>query len=136
MKLLKQEQEMLETLRNISGENQERISNILKSLSVAMLMNYSDDEHNIFIPYFGILHIEYKGDKIVDNRKEADLDIQFFPSSYLKLNIGKIEDIKKSGNTSDIIDVPIIKEISRDIENGLRNIVDGTTDLNEEDNNG
>ena len=52
------------------------------------------------------------------------------------MNIGKIEDIKKSGNTSDIVDVPIIKEISRDIENGLRNIVDGTTDLNEEDNNG
>jgi len=136
LKLIKQEKEMLENLRNISGENQERIANVLKALSLSTLMNYADDEHNIFIPYFGCLHIVYKGDIIVDNKREADLDIQFFPSSYLKLNIGEIEDIKKNGNTIDIMKIPIINEISKDIENGLRNIIDGTTDLNDEENNG
>lgn len=123
MKLTSIEKNVMENLRNISGENIERIDNILKGLMMYALMQYSDNEP-IIIPHFGVLKISYKGDSIIEGKRTSDLEINFFPSNEVVTNIGYLEDLKKSGNSEDILEIPIIKEISKNFESSLKSVLE------------
>lgn len=123
MKLTSIEKNVMENLRNISGENIERIDNILKGLMMYALMQYSDNEP-IIIPHFGVLKISYKGDNIIEGKRTSDLEINFFPSNEVVTNIGYLEDLKKSGNSEDILEIPIIKEISKNFESSLKSVLE------------
>ena len=123
MKLTSIEKNVMENLRNISGENIERIDNILKGLMMYALMQYSDNEP-IIIPHFGVLKISYKGDSIIEGKRTSDLEVNFFPSNEVVTNIGYLEDLKKSGNSEDILEIPIIKEISKNFESSLKSVLE------------
>lgn len=116
--------EVVELLRNISGENEERINNVLLALMIYTLMQYASNQ-SIIVPYLGSLKLRYNGDTITPEGKEADLDIFFNPSSFLKQNIGEYEDTKKKDLP--IVDVSIIKYLIKKNERSLRTI------LNEEE---
>ncbi len=107
MKLTQKETEVVEILRNLSHENVDRIMNFLTALNTQALLNYADNEP-ITIPLFGTFYIRYKGDKITDSGREADLETFFDPSPYLKENIGSYEDFKKSKN-KDVTTIPIMR---------------------------
>lgn len=116
--------EVVELLRNISGENEERINNVLLALMIYTLMQYASNQ-SIIVPYLGSLKLRYNGDTITPEGKEADLDIFFNPSSFLKQNIGEYEDTKRKDLP--IVDVSIIKYFIKKNERSLRTI------LNEEE---
>lgn len=109
MKDLNQEEtENIQKIRNLSGEAEDRIHRVLQGLMKLVIQNYSENER-ITIPYFGTLKIKYKGDSLTSKGKEANLEIFFAPSEYIKFNIGKIEDFKKK-NTVKFNDIDIIKD--------------------------
>lgn len=122
MKISSIEKNVMENLRNISGENIERINNIFKALMMYSLMQYSEGEA-ITIPYFGTFKIEYKGDLVEEGLRYSDLDTKYFPSSEMRINIGYMEDIKRTGNTEEIVNIPIIKEIAKNLEGSLKGIL-------------
>ena len=107
MKLNQAETDNIQKIRNLSGEPEDRIAKIMEALMKLVIQNYSEGER-IVIPYFGSLLIKYNGDKITNKGKEADIDIFFSPSDYIKYNIGKIEDFKNK--KIKFSDVGIIKE--------------------------
>ena len=110
------EKEVIELLRNLSGESEERIQNILLALMSYALMQYAEGEE-IVVPLFGDFKIIYRGDKIIENKREAQLDSFFSPSNILRKNIGQYEDFKNDkGNLSDI-------EIVKYHKNGIENII-------------
>lgn len=131
MKITQEEKNVLEILRNLSGENIDRITRVLQALMMYALMNYSEEEP-IVVPLFGEFTLTYKGDKISFNGREALIDTTYNPSQELKYNIGIMEDLKKQGNTN-ISEIPIIKEITRNIENQLKCVMN-ETELNFEEN--
>ena len=111
MKLSLEESDARERLRNYSGENVERVDLILRALLYQALLNYADKE-KIVIPYLGNIYIKYNGDKISNKGREADLDIFFSPSDFLKENIGIYEDSLKGD--ADLMDIPIMKLFQKD----------------------
>lgn len=105
MKDLNQEElENIQKLRNLSGEPEDRIHRVLEALMKLVIQNYSEGER-IAIPYFGNLKIKYNGDKITPKGKEAQIDLFFSPSDYIKYNVGKIEDFKKKQTKFNDIDI-------------------------------
>jgi hypothetical protein len=120
MVLSNQEKNVLETLRNISGEKIDRVDNVLKSLLYYSLMCYSEGE-SVLIPHFGRFKITFLGDEITKGGREAKLDTLYFPSNEIKLNIGIMEDIKKHGG--EITEVPLIKELMKEIQLQLKYVI-------------
>jgi hypothetical protein len=118
MKLTNEELNVIEVLRNLSGESTEKIHNILKSLMIYALMQYSEKEQTT-IPYFGQFFIKYKKDIMTNEGLEACLDTFFVPSALLKQNIGEYEDFKN--NKLNINEVSIIKYFRQNIDRSLRN---------------
>lgn len=122
MKLSSYEKNVEEILRNISGYSVEEIDTVLKSIMTYALLQYSEGE-NFTIPYFGTFHIEYVNDNITKHGREANLKIDVFESNQLKSNIGRLEDVRKSGNDDDILKIPIVEDLMRSSENALRCIL-------------
>ncbi len=118
MKLSKKEQDVIEYLRNISDQNSERIHSILQALMKLALMEYAEN-HVLTIPYFGSLMIRNQGDVKTEKGMEADLQIFFSPSDFLKQNIGFYEDYKKG--LCGIMDIPVIKLLDKEDRILLKN---------------
>jgi hypothetical protein len=118
-----QEKEVIELLRNLSGENEERIHNILLSLMKYSLMQYGSGE-SITIPLFGTFKIKYLGEEIDKNtgEKNPNLECFFDPSLVLRKNIGQYEDFKKGD--IQIIDIDIFKYHKINIERKLKQEID------------
>jgi hypothetical protein len=108
-----EEKQIVELLRALSSESEERIYNMLLALMKYALMQTTDNKQ-ITIPMFGDFFIKYKGDKVIDDKLEADLDCYFTPSAMLKRAIGQYEDVKK-GKLS-MVDMDIIKYHKLNIE--------------------
>jgi nucleoid DNA-binding protein len=122
--LSKEDYNTIEILRNISGENEDRIHAIFEALVEHALHQYADKQR-IEVPYFGTLYIKYKGETILSNgAKEVDIDVFFSPSKNLKKNIGRIEDLKKS--LIEFVDVPVTNEKLNKIEALLKTQVSET----------
>lgn len=117
LEISQNEKRVIDILRNLSSESEERINNILIALMKYALIQYSHGEE-ITIPLFGDFIIKYKGDKIVDEHLEADLDCFFNPSNIVRKNIGQYEDVKK-GKAS-ILDIDIMKYHKLNIERNIR----------------
>jgi len=112
------EKEVIDLIRNLSSESEERIHNILMAIMQYALLQYGSSEQ-ITIPLFGDFYIKYKGDKIVNDKLEADLDCFFVPSATLKKNIGQYEDsVKKKISLTDI---DIMKYHKLNIERIVKN---------------
>ena len=116
MKLTQQDRAVEEILRNISGKTLEDIDDVLKALMIYALMQYSEGELVRF-PYFGSFKMNYKGDKITDDGREAELDTMYFPSNDIKLNLGMLEDARNG--KCKITDIPIIESLMREINTQL-----------------
>lgn len=122
MKLSKTEQDVIEYLRNISDQNSERIHSILQALMKFALMEYAEG-HTLTIPYFGTLMIRNLGDVKTEKGVEADLQIFFNPSDFLKQNIGFYEDYKKG--LCGIMDIPVFKLLDKEDRVLLKNNLTG-----------
>lgn len=116
MKLSQNEKEVLEILRNISGESVDRINNILLSLMIYTLLNYSSKE-DTNIPYFGNF--------LVNKDNNDSVKGFFIPSEFLSKNIIMYEQMKK-GNCK-VTDIPIFKYFKSENIKTLRSVI------NEED---
>ena len=118
MKLTQKETEVINSIRNLSHENVERIHNIFNALMTQAVMNYTENEP-MTIPGFGTFLVKYKGDKITNQGCEAIIEIFFDASPSFKENIGAYEDFKKSKN-KDISLIPIIKQLEIEQAQSLR----------------
>jgi hypothetical protein len=125
MKMNDKEREVLDILRNITGENIERIDNILLGLMTYALLNYSEGE-SIIIPYFGKFKLIYEGDLVTNQGREAKINSFFITSEALKENIGVYEDFKKG--KAKLNAVPIVQIMDRQNEFSLKSILDGMKD--------
>jgi hypothetical protein len=109
----------LEILRNLSGENIERINNIFLAFMVYATMSYTEGQE-IVLPYFGKWKTLYKGDVDTTQGKEAVVDIFAIPGEYYKQIIGEYEDYKNNKLDS-LDDISIIKYFKKENERILRN---------------
>lgn len=123
MKLTSREKEIIEILRNISGETISKVDNVLKALAVYTILNHSENEV-VTIPYFGTFKIKFIKDELNEDGKTFNTEVETFysPSEDLKTNIGKLEDIKNNGG--DFTSLPIIQDLKRSIDRQLRKELD------------
>jgi hypothetical protein len=117
-KLSIEEKNILEELRNISGENIERINSIFLALMTYALMSYAEGQE-IIIPYFGKLQITYKGDTMTPEGKEARVHIITTLSDMFLSNLGQYEDFK-SGIIKTLDEIPIFNYYKKVNERTLR----------------
>jgi len=117
------EQDTIENLRNISGQNVERISMVFQALGKLILMNYSEGKPTV-VPYLGSLLIKNNGDVKTDKGMVCDLEIFFSPSDDIKENIGVYEDYLK-GNAQ-IMDIPFIRTLDKDDRVTIKNNLTST----------
>ncbi len=127
MKLTQKEIEVINSIRNLSHENVERIHNIFNALMTQALMNYTENEPMV-IPGFGTFLVKYKGDEISSQGREAKIEVFFDPSPTFKENIGAYEDFKSSKN-KDISMIPIIKELEIEQSQSLRMTMNDLMDV-------
>jgi len=124
MKLTQKEIEVVNSIRNISHENIERIHNVFNGLMTQALMNYAENEP-ILIPGFGTFLVRYKGDSITAQGREANIEVFFDASPSFKENIGAYEDFKKSKN-KDMSKIPIIRQLEIEQAQSLRMTMNDT----------
>lgn len=118
MKLSQKEQEVLDIIRNISGESNERVQNIFLAIMIYSFLNYSGGEEILF-PYFGKFMFYAKDD--YDNPKDLDVKGFFIPSDFIKQNIVMYRELEKGKITVD--QIPIFKYFKADNERTLRAIL-------------
>jgi len=121
LEINQEEKQIVELLRALSSESEERIYNILLALMKYALMQTTDGKQ-ITIPMFGDFFIKYKGDIVVNDKLEADLDCYFTPSTLLKRSIGQYKDVEKGKLAMQ--DMDIIKYHKLNIERIIRSKVD------------
>lgn len=118
MKLNQKEQEVMDILRNISGESNERIQNVLLAIMIYSFLNYSTGEDTL-LPYFG--KFMFYGDENYGNPKDIDIKGFFVPSDFIKQNIAMYKELEKGKTTVD--QIPIFKYFKSDNERTLRAIL-------------
>jgi predicted PolB exonuclease-like 3'-5' exonuclease len=121
MKLGQKEKEVLEIIRNLSGENIERISNIFLAFMIYATMCYTESEE-VILPYFGKWITKYEGDVETPDGKEAQVNIFALPGDYYKQIIGEYVDFKNK-KLSSLDEISIIKYFKKENERSLRNIL-------------
>lgn len=116
MKLTQREKEIVEILRNLSGENFKCVENVLRGMMAYTVLQYADNEL-ITIPRFGSFKIQYKGDITTEEGRDIDFDSIYFPSKEVRMNIGTYEDIKNKGKS--ITDLNIVQDMCNNTKKQL-----------------
>lgn len=122
MKLDNKEKEVLETIRNISGENIERINNVFLAFMIYAMLCYTEGQE-IILPYFGKWKTLYKGDVDTPEGKEAKVDILAIPGDFYKQTVGEYEDFNNK-KLSSLDQISIIKHFKKENERILRTKLD------------
>lgn len=91
MKFSKEDKSTIQRLHLLSGLPYEECKELCKYFSVMMALDYMEG-HPTHIPFIGDIDIEYLGDTIKKQGKEAILSITLEPEPGLRRIIGQIED--------------------------------------------
>ena len=91
MQLSDKAKETIEKIHLISGEKKEDTKSFFEALGIYIILNYYGQDE-IYLPYIGKLRFNYLGDELIQNSKQAKVDLEFEPDSFLLKNIGQIED--------------------------------------------
>ena len=113
MKFTKEEKDIIHRVHLLSGRSYEEVNEIFESLCLCATLAFLEKEP-IDIPLFGRMEVFYKGDKLTERGREAQLDIKVEPSPALKRIIGQIEDETESD---------IEKSLQSKIKNILRSFL-------------
>ncbi len=81
----------IEKIHLLSGENKQKIRTFFEALISVILLDYIEGE-STNIPFLGTLSIKYKGEKIINGKKEADIQVELEPENNLIKNVGQVQD--------------------------------------------
>lgn len=109
MKFSKEEKDIIHRVHLLSGKPYNEVNEIFEALCLCSVIAFLEKEP-IDIPLFGKMEVSYKGDKMTERGKEAQLEISVEPSKELKRVIGQIEDQTES-------------DLERSLQNKIRNIL-------------
>ena len=113
MNFTKEEKDIIHRVHLLSGRSYDEVNDIFESLCLCATLAFLEKEP-IDIPLFGRMEVSYKGDKLTEKGREAQLDIRVEPSPALKRVIGQIEDEVESD---------IEKSLQKKIKNILRSFI-------------
>lgn len=113
MKFTKEEKDIIHRVHLLSGRSYDEVNEIFESLCLCATLAFLEKEP-IDIPLFGKMEVFYKGDKVTEKGREAQLDIKVTPSPALKRVIGQIEDETETD---------IEKSLQTKIKNILRSFI-------------
>ena len=113
MNFTKEEKDIIHRVHLLSGRSYDEVNDIFESLCLCATRAFLEKEP-IDIPLFGRMEVSYKGDKLTEKGREAQLDIKVEPSPALKRVIGQIEDEVESD---------IEKSLQKKIKNILRSFI-------------
>jgi hypothetical protein len=85
------ERDTIEKVRLISGSTSEQSKDFFESFITYIVLNYMEGKETI-VPYLGVIKLNYEGDEIVKNGKEAKVSLEFIPNSNIKKIVGQIAD--------------------------------------------
>ena len=91
MRITSTNRNIIEEMGLFSGTDKQTIRNFFESLISIVILDYIEGE-TTNIPFLGTIKIEYKGEKLVEGEKEADIVIAIEPENTLLKNIGQIKD--------------------------------------------
>jgi len=91
MPLSPEEKDALRYIRLLFGKPANEVHDLFESVGIAAVLSYLKKQ-DIVIPYIGKIKIIYDGDNLTSKGKEAKLQCEFYPSHFMKRNIGQIED--------------------------------------------
>lgn len=94
-KFSKQEKDVFNQIHLLSGRNYEEVQAVYEGFLYSIILAYIEKEP-IHFPLFGEIEIQFLRDTLVKEGKEAELEISFQPSKFLKRVIGQIEDKEES----------------------------------------
>jgi len=83
--------ESIEKIHLLSGESKQTIRTFFESLISLILLDYIEGE-STNIPFIGTFSVKYTGDKIVNGKKEADIEVELKPDNNLIKNVGQVHD--------------------------------------------
>ena len=95
LKFSKQERESLNKIHLLSGRSYEDVRDVYEGFLYSAILSYLEKEPFI-LPFFGEMDIHYIKDIITKEGREAEIDVDFQPSKFLKRIIGQIEDNEES----------------------------------------
>lgn len=109
MRFSKEEKDIIHRVHLLSGKPYNEVNDIFESLCLCAVIAFLEKEP-IDIPLFGRMEVSYKGDRMTENGKEAQLEISVEPSKELKRVIGQIEDQTES-------------DLEKSLQSKIRNIL-------------
>lgn len=109
MRFSKEEKDIIHRVHLLSGKPYNEVNDIFESLCLCAVIAFLEKE-SIDIPLFGRMEVSYKGDRMTENGKEAQLEISVEPSKELKRVIGQIEDQTES-------------DLEKSLQSKIRNIL-------------
>ena len=109
MRFSKEEKDIIHRVHLLSGKPYNEVNDIFESLCLCAVIAFLEKEP-IDIPLFGRMEVSYKGDRMTENGKEAQLEISVEPSKELKRVFGQIEDQTES-------------DLEKSLQSKIRNIL-------------
>ena len=103
LKLEPQDKEIIHKTHLLCGKSEDDIRDVYDSLITAICMAYEEGEE-LRLPILGELKIQYNGDKIVGDKKEAQLEMSIIPSDHIKKIIGEIVDGGENEIQNNLVD--------------------------------
>jgi nucleoid DNA-binding protein len=114
-----EEEKIIGELKNLTDLKESEIASVFKHFSNMLCIgNYYNGE-DITIPYFGTFKLKFEGD---NEERKAQVTGFFNLHEDIKRNVGIVEDFRKTGDESNLLDLDCYKLIRDNVRVALKDV--------------